>query len=208
LWQSEFWNRSVRRVFGVTSQDPTIPDLSAPLDSGDGRIKPQLPSSSPNARARYVVAASNVDISGKRIAQAGFLALTRVRPPLGLASSTLGISPDRWTGDSAEYLHYVPPAPRARLAVVLSRPGAKAAAPATVTVKVGRLLDVKGAAQPGRVWDQRHVMLRGDATRVLSFPLRPEPFIVRLSIRPTFSATLLNPADTRQLGVVPVFVLR
>src|SRR5205823_873500 len=45
LWQDEFWNRSVRRVFGVTSQDPSIPDVTAPLDAS-GRIIPQLPASS------------------------------------------------------------------------------------------------------------------------------------------------------------------
>jgi hypothetical protein len=208
LWQSEFWNRSLRRVFGVTSQDPSIPDVSAPLDYGNGRIAPILPASSPDARPRYVVAASTVDVDGVRVAHAGFLTLTRANAPLRLASSTLGVSPDGWTAGWGDYLHYVPPAPGERVNLNLSRPGAKGAGPAKVTVKVGRLRSSNGAAQPGRVWTQRQVTLRGDATQTLSLPLRPEPFVVQLSISPTFPGTLLNPADTRRLGVVPTFALQ
>jgi hypothetical protein len=205
LWQSEFWNRSVRRVFGVTSQDPTIPDVSAPLDYGTGRITPALPGGSSDARPRYVVAAADVDIDGTRVAHAGFLALTRVKAPLRLASSTLGVSPDGWTAGWGDYLRYAAPARAARVTVALSRPGATRVAPTMVTVRVGRLLRVNGAAHLGSIWTQRQVTLRGDASRTVSLPLRPAPFIVQLSISPTFPAALFNPADTRRLGVVPSF---
>jgi hypothetical protein len=206
LWQAEFWNRSVRRVFGVTSQDPSIPDVTAPLDYGNGKITPAL--AGPDASPRYVVAAANLDVNGTRVAHAGFLALTRVKAPLGLASSTLGISPDGWTADWGDYLRYAAPVRGAHVTVTLSRPGAKGAAPAKVTVKVGRLLSSNGAAHLASLWTQRQVTLRADASHSFLLPLRPEPFIVQLSISRTFSATVLNPADTRRLGVVPTFQIR
>jgi hypothetical protein len=208
LWQSEFWNRSVRRVFGVTSQDPSIPDISAPLDLATGRITPGLPAGSPDLNPRYVVAASAVDVAGTRIAQAGFLTLSRVKPPLRLASATQGIYSDGWTGSSAAYTRYVPPAHGARVEVTVSRPGATAAPPTKVTVKIGRVRAAHGSALLGRVWTTRTWTLRGGAGHVFSLPVRAEPFQVQVVVSTTFSASLLNAADTRQLGVVPTFVLR
>lgn len=197
LWQAEFWNRSVRRVFGVTSQDPSIPDVTAPLDYGNGRITPGLPAGDSDAKPRYVVAAANLDVDGTRIAHAGFLALTRVKGPLRLASSTLGVSSDGWTAGWGDYLRYAAPPPGTRVTVTLARPGAKGAQPAKVTLKVGRLLSINGAAHLGSVWAQRQVTIRGDATSTFSFPVRPEPFIVQLAISPTF----------RGLGVMPTFAV-
>jgi hypothetical protein len=197
LWQAEFWNRSVRRVFGVTSQDPTIPDVTAPLDLGNGKITPGLPAGDPDARPRYVVAAASFDVDGTRIAHAGFLALTRVKEPLRLASSTLGVSPDGWTAGWGDYLRYAAPARGSRVTVTLARPGVTDAPPAKVTVKVGRLLSINAAAHLGSVWERRQVTLRGDGAASLSLPVRPEPFIVQLAISRTVQG----------LGVVPTFTV-
>jgi hypothetical protein len=197
LWQAEFWNRSVRRVFGVTSQDPSIPDVTAPLDYGTGKITPGLAAGDRDARPRYVVAAANFDVDGTRIAHAGFLALTRVKAPLRLASSTLGVSQDGWTAGWADYLRYAAPRRGARVTVTLARPGAKGAPPAKVTVKVGKLLSRNGAAHLGTLWGQRQVTVRGDGSSTVTLPLRPQPFIVQLAISPTF----------RGLGVMPSFAV-
>ena len=64
-WQAEFWNRSVHRLFGVTAQDPSIPDVSTSLDR-TGQDHPGLPASSPDRRPRYVLATPTSDVDGTR----------------------------------------------------------------------------------------------------------------------------------------------
>ena len=85
-WQAEFWNRSVRRLFGVTAQDPSIPDVTTTITSG-GRIVPDLPAGSPDLDPRYVVAAAGVAVVGTQVASSGKLVLWRVHPPLRLRIS-------------------------------------------------------------------------------------------------------------------------
>ncbi len=95
VWQAEFWNRSVRRLFGVTAQDASIPDVNAPLDA-DGRIVPDLPAGSPDLHPRFVLAATGVAVAGTRIASSGQLVLWRVRSPLRLLSPAAAATSDGW----------------------------------------------------------------------------------------------------------------
>jgi hypothetical protein len=206
LWQDEFWNRSVRRVFGVTSQDPSIPDVSAPL-AASGRIVPQLSPSSPDARPRYVVAAATLNVVGTRIASAGTLALYRVRPPLRLATLTTGITADGWTGASAVYSHFTPARRGAHLVVVTSRPPLEGPPPATVTATVSRISDANGVASVGRIWARKTWVVRNGPTHRFDLTLRPGPFQVSLSVSPTFAPVTYGLADTRTLGVQASFGL-
>jgi hypothetical protein len=200
LWQSEFWNRSVRRVYGVTSQDPSIPDVTAPLDPVRGTIKPVLPVGSPDRNPRYVVAASNVAVAGKPIASAGFLTLYRVQAPLGLLSFSSGIEPDTWTGPSATYTAY-----RARdvhrIVVVISRPKLVGPAPAEVTAEVGSVRALNGAADLGKVWARQRWTLENGTRHVFTLPIRRAPFQLRLDVSPTFVPSQYGLTDTRTLGV-------
>jgi hypothetical protein len=193
LWQAEFWNRSVRRVFGVTSQDPSIPDVTAPLDEANGRIKPVLPAGSPDARPRYVVAASSVPVAGERIAGSGFLALYRVRPPLGLAALVSGIQPDTWTGPTATYTSYRGSHGR-HIEVVISRPELTGPPPARVTAVVG-------SAGLGKTWAKQRWTLKNGTRHVFELPLKRGPFEIQLSVSPTFVPATYGLSDTRTLGV-------
>jgi len=193
LWQSEFWNRSLRRVFGVTSQDPTIPDVSAPVDPATGRIRPNLPAGSPDARPRYVVAASGVAVAGKRLAQNGFLSLYRVTPPLGLSSLASGVQPDAWTGSEATYTSFRDSGAR-RLNVLVWRPPTSGPPPAHVTVKVGPL-------RSGSTWETQRWTLRNGKRHLFALHLKPGPYRVRLSVDPTFVPSQFGQADPRTLGV-------
>jgi hypothetical protein len=206
LWQDEFWNRSVRRVFGVTSQDPTIPDVTAPL-AASGKIAPQLPASSPDARPRYVVGAATLDVVGRRIASAGTLALYRVRPPLRLATLTTGVTQDGWTGVSAAYTHYIPVRRGVHLVVAISRPALIGPPPATVTATLGRVSETNGVATVGRVWARKTWVLRNGTGHHFEFMLRPGPFQVQLSVSPTFVPATYGLSDTRTLGVQASFGL-
>ncbi|MGZ4256152.1 MAG: hypothetical protein ACXVRE_00070 [Gaiellaceae bacterium] len=200
LWQSEIWNRSVRRVFGVTSQDPSLPDVTAPLDPR-ARIVPQLPAGSPDATPRYVVAAANLDVAGSRIASSGALALYRVRPPLRLATLTTGVTADSWTGSSAAYTHYLPAGPHAHVVVAISRPQLSGPPPAQVSVTAGRLGVVNGTETITRVWDRQSWTLANGATHHFYLPLRRAPFQVQLAVSPTFVPSQYGSPDTRTLGV-------
>ena len=199
LWQSEFWNRSVRRVFGVTSQDPSIPDVTAPLDAATGQIRPGLPAGSLDLKPRYVVAAAGVSVAGKRIAQEGFLALYRVTPPLGLAGLVSGVQPDAWTGSSATYTSFRPTRAR-RLDVVVWRPPLTGPPPAHVTVAVGGL-------RSGSKWETQRWTLQNGKRHLFTLPLRPGPFRVSLTVDPTFVPTQYGLTDTRTLGVQVSFNL-
>jgi hypothetical protein len=204
LWQSEFWNRSVRRVFGVTSQDPSIPDVTAPLDPATGRILPQLPPGSPDAKPRYVVAASNVDVDGTRIASAGLLSLFRVHPPLRLATLTTGITADRWTGPSATYDEFVPARAGEHLVVTVSRPKLTGPPPAHVAVAVGR---IGRTGTITTIWSRGTWTLRNGTSHRFDLPLRRGPFQLQIAASPTFVPSQYGLSDTRTLGVQVSFAL-
>jgi hypothetical protein len=208
LWQSEFWNRSVRRVFGVTSQDPSIPDVSAPLDPATGRIVPQLPAGSPDAQPRYVVAASNLDVDGTRIASAGLLSLYRVRAPLRLSTLTTGLTADRWTGASATYNDFLPASPGEHLVVTISRPPLSGPPPAHVAVAVGRLGGAQGAATISKVWSRGSWTLRNGTSHRFDLPLQRGPFQLQIATSPTFAPSQYGLSDTRTLGVQVSLALR
>jgi hypothetical protein len=197
LWQSEFWNRSLRRVFGVTSNDPSIPDVTAPVDPASGRIRPNLPDGSPDARPRYVVAASGVAVAGKRLAQNGFLSLYRVREPLGLSSLVSGLQPDAWTGLDATYTSFRGSGSR-RLNVLVWRPAISGPPPAHVTVAVGPL-------GSGSAWETRRWTLQNGKRHLFALHLKPGPYRVRLSVDPTFVPSQYGQVDTRTLGVQASF---
>ena len=192
-WQAEFWNRSVRRVFGVTAQDPDIPDVSAPLQT-DGRIVPSLVAGSPDLSPRYVVAPATLDVDGTRLAASGQLALWRVRPPLRLSSLTSGVTPDGWTGPTAVYTRYVVPRDAKQVVVAMSRTGLPNLPAAHVVATV--------AAPGGAIaWEVRRVTVPGGGGAVLRLPLRRGPFRVVLMVSPTFSPAQFGSSDARTLGV-------
>jgi hypothetical protein len=193
LWQTEFWNRSVRRVFGVGATDPSIPDVTASLSASTGQIAPELPVASPDEKPRYVVAASNVAVAGRGIAQSGFTTLYRVGPPLGLASATSGVQPDAWTGSAATYTVYRGSTVR-RLKVLIWRPELRGPPPAEVRVVIGDV--VKGS-----VWATQAWTLKNGTRHLFTLPVRREPFQVRLTVDPTFVPSQYGLADTRTLGV-------
>jgi hypothetical protein len=201
VWQAEFWNRSVRRLFGVSGQDPSIPDLSATFDPATGRLMPGLPDTAPDQHPRYVLAARTVDVAGERLAQNGFLSLYRVRPPLRLAGASSGIFPDRWTGPTATYTRYVVPPGTDRVDVLVERHGITGPPPAKVRVAIGPV----GSST---VWKTEAGTVRNGGGQRFTLPVRRAPFQVRLSNSPTFSPSQFGSPDTRQLGVRVSFIVR
>jgi hypothetical protein len=205
-WQAEFWNRSVRRVFGVTSQDPSIPDVSTSVD-GRGRIVPVLPATSADRRPRYVLAAKGVAVEGTPLASGGQLVLWHVRPPLRLTQVTSGITPDGWTGSSAAYTVYNAPHGTTRADVILGLP-LTGIPPAHVQATVGPLRIPDGVPTQTRVWATRKTVVGPNRRRVLTLPVRRGPFQIILAVSPTFSPSQFGSPDTRTLGVQARLVFR
>lgn len=193
VWQAEFWNRSVRRVFAFTGQDPSIPAISAPLDSS-GRIRPEVSTSSPDFHPHFVAAATGLDIDGSPIAAAGQLVLWRIAGPLRLRSRETGITLDGWTGATATYTRYLAPSATKYIVVGLARNALPGLPAAHVRVTV----DPAGSTA---VWERRTLTVPGDGARRLRLPVRRTPFQVVLNVTPLFLPTQYGSPDTRMLGV-------
>jgi hypothetical protein len=193
VWQAEFWNRSVRRLFGVTGQDPSIPDVSASVDSS-GRIHPALPANSPDLHTDLFVAASGVQLVGSPIAAAGQLVLWRTTGALRLRSAVTGLTQDGWTGATAGYTVYVSPPGTRYVVVNLSQVKIPGLPAAIVHVTVG-------PTGSTAVWERRTVTLPSGAAARLQLPVRRGPFQVLLTVSPTFSPSQFGLPDTRTLGV-------
>jgi hypothetical protein len=201
VWQAEFWNRSIRRVFGVTEQDPSIRDISASVDRS-GRVIPALPASSPDLNPHLVVAGDGVDVAGSRIAAAGELVLWRTAGALRLRSVVEGMTPDGWTGATARYTRYAAAPGTGHVVVDLGKPGLglPKIAPAHVTITVR-------PAGSTAVWERLDVTVPDGETRRLRLPVRHVPFQVLLNVIPTFSPSQFGSPDTRMLGVRASFAV-
>jgi hypothetical protein len=186
LWQSEFWNRSVRRVFLLDALDPNgYPAIPTTLDRA-GRL-----ATAPGTRQpKYVVTAPGVNVEGRLLASTPRLALYRVSSPLRLADRSSGLTADGWTGADATYTRYYPGAKV--VFVDLSRP-ALPAVPSRVRVELAS----KGSTVAHRAW-----IARSDSEKTFRFRAPPAPFSVRIQVTPTFSPSQFGLADTRQLGVL------
>jgi hypothetical protein len=192
-WQAQFWNRSVRRILGVTSQDPGRPDLSATVGRG-GLILSALRPGSPDYSPRYAVAAKGVGIAGKPIASGGQLVLWRTSGPLKMRSLTVGLTPDGWTGPSTTFVRYSGVRHVRRAVVNLALFGFPNLPTAHVSAAIGPI----GAA----AWTTRTVTVPVGKNRRLELPVRRHsPFQVVLSVSPTFSPSQYGSPDTRTLGV-------
>ena len=186
LWQSEFWNRSVRRVFLLDASDPNgYPAVPTTLNHA-GRLV-----TAPGTRQpKYVVTAPGVNVDGRLLASTPRMALYQVSSPLRLADRSSGITGDGWTGADATYTRY---RPGAKVVLVnLSRPELPAP-PSRVLIE----LVSKGSTPKHRAW-----IARSGAGKTFRFQAPSAPFSVRIHVAPTFSPADFGIADTRELGVL------
>src|SRR5206468_4856657 len=114
--------------------------------------------------------------------------LWRVRGPLRLSSTVTGVTPDGWTGAVATYRRYVVPPGAKNVEIQVSRPGMPASlAPARVQARIGARTLVK--------------TVRGAGSAMLRLAAPHRPFVVTLTVSPTFSPSQFGSPDTRTLGV-------
>jgi hypothetical protein len=210
VWQTEFWNRSVRTVYNFGGSDGTsLPSTNTSLDPATGRISVLGGSEVAKKFPHYVVVASNVHLAGRLLARPGRLALYRVSEPLRLADSSTGVYPDGWTGAAAAYNRYVEPRNGGgRINVLVSRAGISGPPAARVKVVVGSLKLVAGVPSIGKISATRTWTVRDGIGRRFSLPAPHAPFRVEVSVGRTFAPAQFGSADTRQLGARVAFQVR
>jgi hypothetical protein len=99
-----------------------------------------------------------------------------------------GVTPDGWTGPTASYARYVVPRSAKQVVIQVARPGVPTSmAPARVQAKLG-----------GRTVTRT---VRGAGSAVLRLPVPHRPFVVALTVNPTFSPSQFGSPDARTLGV-------
>ena len=187
------------RVYGVTSHDPSIPDVNAPLDAATGRIKPGpargLTRCEPALRRRCVQCRRR-----RQADRAGRLPLALPRDAAARALFPPHRRPARCLDRRDGGLHAfqysrLAPAECPHLAAAALRPSAGACH------RHGR----RGARRPA--WETERWTLQNGRRHLFALRLRPGPFHVHLAADPTFVPSQYGLADTRTLGVRVSFSL-
>ena len=186
LLQSEFWNRSVRRVFLLDALDPNgYPAIPTTLNPA-GRLV-----TAPGTRQpKYVVTAPGVNVEGRLLASTPRLALYRVSSPLRLADRSSGLTADGLDRGGRD-LHALSPGCQGRarrpLASIIAcrRPAAYA-------------LSSSPEARPSRIELGSRAAAR---KRPSAFGLHRLRSRCESTSTPTFSPAEFGIADTRELGV-------
>lgn len=196
LWEAEFWNRHLTRVYTFGTAEPVgFAERVVKLDPTDGRIT-AVPEAGASAqrelgRTREIVTDTATDILGRRTASQGPFALYSLRPPPRIASSVSGVYGDGWSAADASYRRFR-----------VTRAG-------SVTVTVSRAAwggpDIAGhvtitVSPPARQPSVGRVAIHSKQTRSVSVATPAQPFVVRVHVSPTFSPSRFGSPDTRQLG--------
>jgi hypothetical protein len=207
LWQTEFWNRSVRGVYVLgTDNFLTFRSPQIALDKR-GRLVPNA--SSPNASVvePYILAEPTVGIVGDVIAKPGPLALIRAKQPVRIESAVDGVYADGWSGSEASLSQYAPlPRGARRVRVTVSRQAWTGPdVPGRVTVSIGRLRMTPGGPALGQVTAKRDWTVHSGRARAFVLDVPPPPFRLEVQVSPTFTPAEFGFADTRQLGAQVVF---
>jgi hypothetical protein len=204
FWQLEFWNPSLKWMWGVDGSTPggVTPNLLRP----DGTQDPH------DLGAEYAVASKGVAIAAPPVTTVGDYVLYRLGgAPVRLREATSGVQADGWMSSAASYTRYdVEGQPRGYVKVTLSRKGAcfPQLEPAKAVVTVGAV-GVNEFDQPGiaRVTGRREVPVKACEPNPVVLPVPAEPWRVEVTVDPTFVPHELdsNLGDRRPLGVVPSF---
>ncbi len=189
MWEGEFFNRSVRKVYDVDGANPPDP---LPMIAVTRRADGELAHKGKPIEARYVVSDSALEIAGKLLVhdQVG-VSLYRVDGPVVLLTKIEGIyKNDTWSGRSVTYQRVE--CGGGSLAVTLQGDQHLFKRPQTVT-----------ATEAGSVVGRTSIPVA--AERVLRVPLRPAAN-GRCTVRFTVGRTLVpahvvpGQTDTRELG--------
>ncbi len=190
VWEDEFWNRSVDRVYGLGARLPgDMPEIQTSVDPATGVLR--------GVDERYVVAPTSVQLAGTRIAadSAKQLVLYRVNPPARVTTRVVGLFPtvpgvEAWSG---AHVHWI----------------RSSCTGGTLSVKVSSDQKLFPKAQTlavsGTTSAQTFSIASGTTDRPFTFPLTPVNGVCRVdfTISPTRRPSKFEPGntDTRLLGL-------
>jgi len=105
VWENEFWNRSIDRVYDLGAPLPGgMPELATSVDRSTGELR--------GVTERYVLAPASLQLVGTPIARdsAKQLVLYRVTPPARITTRVSGLYPtvpgvEAWSGARVSWFH-------------------------------------------------------------------------------------------------------
>ena len=203
VWQGEFWNRSLSRVYTFGTAEPVgLPESVVSVNPANGRLSTADPAVERELRAtRDFVSDPSTQLASTTSDVNGPLAFYTAEPPPRIASSSSGIAADGWMSSDAAYTSFAG-GKRGRVAVILSRAAWRGPdVPGHVKVTVARRL----GSSLGKPIATRAFTIHSGKTRKLLLPAPAGPYTVSVHIAPTFSPSQFGQADTRQLGATVYF---
>ena len=195
LWQTEFWNRSLRSVYNIGTPEPGgVGDTPAQVSPRNGVILSNV--TGQPVRTRYVVSNMAFGLDGRLVGARPPFALYRTDGVLRVAEETSGIYGDGWAGADAAYRRLVPTT-LGHIKVTVSRDLWRGPdVPGTVHVQ---LIPLNGRGA-GKALAVRTWTIHSAATKTFTLAAPDRPFLVTVHTSPTFSPSQFGQADTRQLG--------
>jgi hypothetical protein len=190
VWENEFWNRSVDRVYDLGSRLPgDMPEQATSIDTSTGVLR--------GVRERYVLAPTSVQLVGTRIAAdpTKQVVLYRVTPPARITTRVTGIYPttagvEAWSRGHVTWTRF--DCTGGTLAVKVSSD--QKLFPKPQALAVG-----------GTTTAATYSIAPGTTDRAFSFPLTPANGVCRVTfaITPTAVPARVEPGstDTRALGL-------
>ena len=197
MWQTEFWNRDVKKVYNLVPEPTSFAKTAAGIDHLNGRIVPQDGKPFPYP---YVVAGDSLGLSGGLVARRPPFALYRVTAPLRLATAVEGLYADGWMGGDAALTRFT--GSPGLLVIHLARTAwGGPDVPGRVTIELGRPVgEEDGRVGLGRVLVRRTWIIHSRSRRAFRLPTPRPPFRLEIHVRPTFSPARFGKPDTRELG--------
>jgi hypothetical protein len=202
MWQVEFWNRDVMKVYNLAPEPSSFAKTPAGIDRLTGKITTPEQAAFPYG---YAVTSDSLSLAGKLIARDSPFALYELRGPASLVSAVEGLYPDGWMSADAALTRYVGSPGRLRLR--LARDAWHGPdEPGEVTIKLGKpTTDASGAIRVGRALETRTWVIHSGGHRTFRLPTPKPPYRVEIHVSPTFSPSRFGQADSRELGAQVAF---
>jgi hypothetical protein len=192
VWEVEFWNRAVNRVYTFGNREPVGPETLVNLDPRTGRISAGEASTRRKLNhLRALLTDTGTDMIGRRAGTQGPFDLYLLRSAPRIASSVAGITADGWMSSDATFRQF-DATRQGSVSVTLSRAAWSGPdVPGKVVVSI---------SPAGRGPASKRLTLHSRETRVVALRTPRHPFSVAVHVEPTFSPSQFGGADIRQLG--------